>query len=54
MEILPRELTQFQSNLNGEGRKPFFFELYASEFNGVVICDMKVLKILSSIAQGIS
>lgn len=24
MQILPRELTQFQRNLNGEGRKTFF------------------------------
>lgn len=46
MRILPRELTQFQRNLNGE--------LYASEFNGVVIWDMKLLKILSSIAQGLA
>lgn len=46
MQILPRELTQFQRNLNGE--------LYASEFNGVVIWDMKLLKILSSIAQGLA
>lgn len=46
MQILPRELTQFQRNLDGE--------LYASEFNGVVIWDMKLLKILSSIAQGLA
>lgn len=27
MQILPRELTQFQRNLNGEGTRPFFWAL---------------------------
>lgn len=37
-----------------EKERGLFFGLYASEFNGVVIWDMKLLKILSSIARGLA
>lgn len=37
-----------------EKERGLFLGLYASEFNGVVIWDMKLLKLLSSIAQGLA
>lgn len=52
MQILPLELTVSKKS-EWRRNEAFFLGLYASEFNGVVIWDMKLLKILSSIAQGL-